>query len=89
MQPPLDLTPTDFDREYPSHLGRLIANLSTLEFNLRVVLYLMDTPHDKRRKRGWLIKDMSVGEEIETSWLNYSWAFRRKWRRPTMRDGGP
>jgi hypothetical protein len=69
MQPPFDLIPTDYDRKYPAHLGRLIANLSSLDFNLRVALYHMDTPRELRRKRGWLIAEMKVGEEIEKSWI--------------------
>jgi hypothetical protein len=69
MHPRSDLIPTDYDRKYPAHLGRLIANLSALDFNLRVALYHMDTPRELRRKRGWLISEMKVGEEIEKSWM--------------------
>jgi hypothetical protein len=47
----------------------LLANLSALDLNLRVALYHMDTPRELRRKRGWLIAEMKLGEEIEKSWM--------------------
>ena len=71
--PPTDLPATPYDVDYPARLGRLIANVSMLEFTLRVALYLMDTPRAARRSGDWRIAALSVGDEVEESWLT-SWS---------------
>lgn len=68
------LTVTPYDRDYPAVLGRLIANLATLEFSLRVVLYLMDTARDMRRSSDWRFANLSVGDRMEESWLS-QWCY--------------
>ena len=64
---------TAFELGYPERLGRLIADLATLEICLRVVLYLLDTPRPNRRSSDWRLADLAVGDEIEDCWLT-SWS---------------
>jgi hypothetical protein len=65
-----NLQPTQYDHIYPTALGRLFANLATLEFALRVTLYLMDTPAAQRLPLTWRYADLSVGDEMPKTWLN-------------------
>jgi hypothetical protein len=69
-----DLPIRPYDREYPGKLGKLIANLSTLEFGLRVALYCMDTPREKRRPNDWRLASLNVGDQVEDCWLS-SWSY--------------
>ncbi len=62
-------TPSPYDVEYPARLGRLWANLAVLEFALRVVLYLLDTPRDQRHPPTYRVADLRVGESIPETWI--------------------
>lgn len=64
-----NLNPTAYDLIYPEAIGRLIANLATLEFALRVALYLMDTPAAERLPLSWRYADLNVGDAMPVSWL--------------------
>ena len=53
-------------------LGKLVANLATLEFALRVVIYLCEVPPEQRRPVARRFTALSAGDELEESALT-SW----------------
>src|ERR1017187_7698204 len=55
---------------YALALGKLLANLTTLEFALRVVLHHMDDAPDLLPKDAF--KSLKVGDELPASWIT-SW----------------
>lgn len=61
-----------FDDEYPAALGKLIANISTLELSLRIVLYLSEVPVERRLPVSSQLATLSRGDELEESRLT-SW----------------
>lgn len=63
-----------YDAEYGNHLGRLVANLVALEMNLRIALYLQETPRDKWAPKTFRLANVNVGGELEESWL-CRWAY--------------
>jgi hypothetical protein len=57
---------------YPLALGKLFANIASLEFALRAVVYLCDTPADQRKRVARRLTALCAGDVLEKSALT-SW----------------